>query len=359
MINQIKEKVKNGQRLSVEEGIYLLSEADLMTIGQLANQRRKTVVGDEAYFQYNYNINYTNVCENECRLCAFYKDETRGYTLTPEQITEKVRLAHQHGVNEVHIVGGLNKKLPFSYYVEMMQAIKAIDPNICIQGFTAVEIEFLAQNFGKTSREVLTELQAAGLGTLPGGGAEVFSERVRKEICEKKASAEIWLRVHREAHELGMATNATMLYGHVETLAEIIDHMDRLRRLQDETGGFRAFVPLSFFPANTEISHLANPRGGQFDLRLMATARLFLDNFDHLKSLWMIYGYKGAQVGLDFGADDIGGTYFNEEIVHAAGAETPDSASHDEILELMQRMGRTPVMVDSFYNPIEVMEAAR
>jgi aminodeoxyfutalosine synthase len=269
-----------------------------------------------------------------------------------EQITDSVKEVHAAGVNEVHVVGGLNKKLPYSYYLDMLRGIKSIDPNIHIQGFTTVEIAFFAELAGKTTRETLADFKAAGLDSLPGGGAEVFSPRVRELICEKKLPGKDWLRIAGEAHELGICSNATMLYGHLETDEEIIDHMLQLRDQQDRTGGFRAFVPLAFFRKNTEIDDLARGTSGIYDMKLLATTRVFLDNFPHLKALWMIYGYKACQVGLDYGADDIGGTYYDEEIVHCAGAKTPKSLSKDEICDLIRKMGRTPVEVYSNYEPV-------
>jgi aminodeoxyfutalosine synthase len=349
MLKEISQKVINNERITAAEGLFLLNSNDLNALGQLANIRRQHHVGDQAFYQFNYNINYTNICENECKLCAFYKDEANGYTLSVEAIAAAVKQIYQAGVNEVHIVGGLNKKLPYAYYIEMLQAIKAIDPNIHIQAFTAVEIDYYAKLIDKSTHEVLREFKAAGLDSLPGGGAEIFSPRVRKLICEKKTPAEDWLRITEEAHNLGIGSNATMLYGHLETNEEIIDHMMQLRKLQDKTGGFKAFVPLSFFRHNTEIDEIARGSGGIFDMKMLATARIFLDNFPHLKALWMIYGYKACQAGLDFGADDIGGTYYDEEIVHSAGAKTPKSLTKDEICELIRQMNRQPIEVNSNY----------
>ncbi|MCF6175717.1 MAG: aminofutalosine synthase MqnE [Victivallaceae bacterium] len=353
MLSKISEKVNNNERITPEEALFLLNSNELHLLGQLANTRREYHVGNKAFYQFNYNINYTNICENECKLCAFYKDEANGYTLSVEEITAAVKQIYTAGVNEVHIVGGLNKKLPYSYYIEMLQAIKSIDPAIHIQAFTAVEIDYYAKLVEKPTTEVLQEFKAAGLDSLPGGGAEIFSPRVRKLICDKKTPGEEWLRITEEAHNMGIGSNATMLYGHLETNEEIIDHLVQLRDLQDRTGGFKAFVPLSFFNKNTEIDHIARGSSGIFDMKLMATARIFLDNFPHLKALWMIYGYKACQVGLDYGADDIGGTYYDEEIVHSAGAETPKSLSKDEICELIRKMNRVPVEVNSNYELIE------
>jgi aminodeoxyfutalosine synthase len=352
MLRRIQKTVAARGRITPAEALWLLRDADLMDLAELASLRRRHWVGERAFYQYNFNVNHTNICGNKCKLCAFYRDDAKGYTLTPEAVREAVATVHARGVDEVHVVGGLNDKMPYAYYLDLVKAIKSVSSSIQIQGFTAVEIDFFAKLKGCSSLDVLTEFQAAGLDSLPGGGSEIFSERVRALICENKAPAEVWLRIHEEAHRLGMTSNATMLYGHVETDEEIIDHLDRLRRVQDRTGGFRAFVPLKFFPKNTDLGASGRGSSGVFDSRLLATARIFLDNFQHLKSLWMIYGYKGAQVGLAFGADDIGGTYFDETIVHAAGANTPKSLTESEICGLLQRAGRTPVKVNSCYQGV-------
>ncbi len=352
MLKSIQEIVAARGRITPAQALWLLREADLMDLAELATRRRRQWVGDRAFYQYNFNVNHTNICGNKCKLCAFYRQDGEGYTLTPEAVGEAVANVYARGVDEVHLVGGLNDKMPYAYYLNLVKAIKAVSPTIHIQGFTAVEIDFFAKLKGCPSVDVLTEFKAAGLDSLPGGGSEIFSERVRKLICEAKASAEVWLRIHEEAHKLGMTSNATLLYGHVETDAEIIEHLERLRTVQDRTRGFRAFVPLKFFPQNTQLGIESRGSTGVYDSRLLATARIFLDNFPHLKSLWMIYGYKGAQVGLAFGADDIGGTYFDEYIVHAAGANTPKSLTEAEICGLIQRAGRTPVKVNSCYQGV-------
>ena len=347
----IEKKVLDGVRITPEEAEWMLGNADLPWLAEMASVQRRRRVGDKAFYQFNFNINYTNICENECKLCAFYKlkGEDGGFLFDVDAIRKQIETVHDAGVNEVHIVGGLNRDLPYSYYIDMLKTVKDIDPGIHIQAFTAVEIAFFAELAGKSSLEVLKEFKDAGLDSLPGGGAEIFAKRVRKLICEKKLPGEDWLRIHKEAHSVGITTNATMLYGHVEHNDEIIDHMKRLRDIQDETGGFKAFVPLAFFRENTEFENRVSKRDGFRDMRLMGTARIFLDNFDHLKSMWMIYGYKECQVGLEFGADDIGGTYYDEIIVHAAGAETPRSLTKQEICTLIERCGRTPIQVNSNY----------
>lgn len=353
MKDTITRKILDDERISEEEAVWLLGCNDIPWLGEMASIRRRSRVGENAFYQFNFNINYTNVCENECKLCAFYKDEKGGFTLETRQIAESVRKVHAAGVNEVHIVGGLNRKIPYGYYLDMLRTIKSVDAGIHIQAFTAVEIAFFAEISGKSSIDVLKEFKAAGLGSLPGGGAEIFSSRARSLLCEKKLPAEGWLRIHEEAHSLGLSTNATMLYGHIETPEEIVDHMSRLRKLQDRTHGIKAFVPLAFFTGNTELGRNIRERDGFMDMRVLSTARMFLDNIDHLKSMWMIYGYKECQVGLDFGADDIGGTYYDEIIVHSAGAKTPKSLTRDEICDLIIKMGRTPIQVNSNYETLE------
>lgn len=353
--HQLEKQIQGGGRLTFEQALWCLTEAPLMELGELATLARRRAVGDHAFYQCNLNVNYTNICENECRLCAFYRSEQDGYLRTPEAIADSVRLARADGVNEVHIVGGLNRSLPLGYYLETLRLIKAVDPAIHIQGFTAVEIAFIAEVAGQSSQATLGQLHAAGLDSLPGGGAEIFAPRIRREICARKILAGDWLRIHQEAHAIGMSTNATMLYGHIETPEEVVDHLAQLRRLQDRSGGFQAFVPLAFFPQNTRIEQPAMHRDGMLDMRMVATGRLFLDNVPHVKSLWMIYGYKLCQVGLEFGADDIGGTYYDEEIVHAAGAATPKSLTREEIETLVRRAGRIPVMVNSDYRAVETI----
>jgi aminodeoxyfutalosine synthase len=356
MEEKIRKKIEVGKRIMEREALWLFENKDLMFLAELATMRRRYHVGEDAFYQYNFNINHTNICENKCSLCAFYRDEEQGYTLSLDEIESNVRAAYSKGVNEVHIVGGLNKKLPLSYFIEMLERIKRIDPLIHIQAFTPVEIDFFARISNLSTREVLDVLRTAGLDTLPGGGAEIFSERVRALICTEKISGDEWLRINKEAHSLGIESNATMLYGHIETAEEIIDHMARLRLLQDETKGFHAFVPLAFFANNTKIEGVRHETLGVLDMRIIAISRIFLDNFPHIKSMWMIYGYKACQVGLAFGADDIGGTYFDELIVHEAGAQTPRSLTETEICTLIRGMGRVPLRVTSRYAPAQGKE---
>lgn len=352
-VEQLTQRIKQGQRITDEDALWLLTEADLALLGELATYRRNVKVGDRVYYQHNLNLNHTNVCKNECELCAYYRERDQGYTLSVSQVAREVRQAAVKGVKEVHIVGGLNEALDFGYYLDLMRAVKEVDPEIFIQAFTAVEIDFMVEQSGLPLRELLTQLKTAGLGSLPGGGAEIFDTAVRDRICAAKIDGTRWLEVMEVAHDVGIPSNATMLYGHIETPQQVIDHMARLRTLQDRTGGFFAFVPLSFFSKNTGFSHLRRQTWGTYDMRIIALARLYLDNFPHVKSLWMTLGYKGCQVGLEYGADDIGATYYSEEIVHSAGAETPRCVSEEELRELALRVGRTPTEVYSNYVPVQ------
>lgn len=349
---EVTRKVKDGHRISDEDALWLLTQADLCLLGELATARRAEKVGDRVYYQHNLNLNHTNVCRNECNLCAYFRTREEGYTLSVAEVARRVRHAADKGVKEVHIVGGLNEALEFGYYLDMMRAVKEVDPQIFIQAFTAVEIDFMAEQAGLSEREILQQLKDAGLGSLPGGGAEVFSGAVRSRICPHKIDGPRWLEVMETAHQVGVPSNATMLYGHVEKPEEIVDHLARLRTLQDRTGGFFAFVPLSFFSSNTGLPHIRKETLGEYDMRIIALARLYLDNFPHVKSLWMTLGYKGCQAGLEFGADDIGATYYDEEIVHSAGAQTPRSVSEEELVQLARKVGRTPVEVYSNYVPV-------
>ncbi|WP_088553260.1 aminofutalosine synthase MqnE [Calderihabitans maritimus] len=354
-LEDIRRKVEEGVRLSREDGIRLMKSDDLLSIGFLADMVRRRKNGDRVYFIVNRHINHTNICVNRCKLCAFGvdKEDPRAYLLSLEEIEEKAAEVKDQGVSEIHIVGGLHPDLPFDYYLEMLKRVKQVLPEVHIQAFTAVEIDYFAQITGLTIREVLVRLKEAGLGSLPGGGAEVFSDRVRRLICEKKISGDRWLDVMRTAHSLGIRTNATMLYGHLETAEERIDHLLRLRELQDETGGFQAFIPLAFHPHNTALESQGLRRTTGFDdLKVLAVARLMLDNFDHIKAFWIMIGPKLAQVSLAFGVDDIDGTVVEEKITHAAGADTDQAISREELIYLIKSAGRIPVQRDTLYNVV-------
>lgn len=348
-------KVKAGERLSREEGLRLFESNDLLTIGYLADMVRRRKNGDNVYFINNRHINPTNVCVNRCKLCAFGvdKEDAKAYVMTLEQIEEKVWESAKSNPSEIHIVGGMHPDIPFDFQVEMLKRVRRILPDTHIQAFTAVEIDYFAQQTQKNVCEVLTVLMDAGLGSLPGGGAEIFSPRVRERICEKKISGERWLEVHGEAHKLGLKTNATMLYGHIENIEERVDHLVRLREQQDRTGGFQAFIPLAFHPKNTGLENTGLSRTtGYEDLKCLAIARLMLDNFDHIKAFWIMIGPKLAQVSLAFGVDDIDGTVVEEKITHAAGADAGQALTRSELVSMIRAAGRVPLERDTLYNVI-------
>lgn len=351
-IKDIIDKVHRGERLSAEDGIRLYQCNDLLTIGCLANIVRKRKNGNNAYFIVNRHINHTNICEIRCKLCAFGRDadHPKAYVLSLDEVEQKARSCREK-ISEIHIVGGLHPELKLDYYVEMLQRVRKALPGVIIQSFTAVEVDYLAQLHNMTLEEVLKSLMDAGLDSLPGGGAEIFSPRVRSIICEKKISGERWLEVHKTAHKSGMRTNATMLYGHVETMEERIEHMISLRSAQDETGGFLTFIPLSFHPKNTELENMKLTRTtGYDDLKTYAISRLMLDNFDHIKAYWILIGPKLAQVSLSFGVDDLDGTVVEENIAHDAGADTEQYLSKQKLVQMIKAAGRYPVERDTLYN---------
>ena len=353
-IRAIRDKVEAGQRLSFEDGLALDASNDLFAIGSMANQVRERLNGNFGYYNVNTHINPTNVCVYKCDFCAFRADldDPRGYVMNRDQILERAKSAHDRGATELHIVGGLHHKLPFDYYVDLIRWIKADYPELHIKAYTGVEVEFFAKISRLTIRQVLEKLVDAGLGSLPGGGAEIFHPEVREKVCGAKASTETWLEVHRTAHQLGLHSNATMLYGHIDRGEHRIDHLIRLRELQDETGGFQTFIPLAFHPDNSRMDEIPKP-SGVMDLKTMAISRLMLDNFPHIKAYWVMLGIKTAQVALNFGADDLDGTVVHETIYHEAGAETPQEITVNEIRRLIAEAGRIPVERDTLYHRVE------
>ncbi|WP_338835410.1 aminofutalosine synthase MqnE [Neomoorella thermoacetica] len=346
-------RVYAGERLTREDGIRLWESQDLLGIGYLADLARQRTCGDTVYFINNAHINYTNICQNLCDLCAFGRQTgTPGaYTLTLAEIEAKARAAAAAGVTEIHIVGGLNPELPYDYYLELIRTVRRAAPGACIQAFDAVEIDFIASRAGRPVADVLQELRQAGLDSLPGGGAEVFAPEVRRRLCAKKIDGQRWLQIHETAHRLGIPTNATMLYGHLETAADRVDHLLALRELQDRTGGFLAFIPLAFHPANTAFSNLPGTTGVD-DLKMLAISRLLLDNFRHIKAFWIMIGPKLAQVALHFGVNDLDGTVREEHIFHDAGAETPQYQPAESFLQSIRAAGRIPVERDTLYREI-------
>jgi aminodeoxyfutalosine synthase len=350
----IHEKVVAGRRLSREDGLRLFESQDLLTIGFLANLVRQRLHGQQTYWVYNQHINYSNICINGCRFCAFSRSlgEEGGFSLTVDQIAHKVRERLHEPITEIHVVGGCHPDLPFSYYLDLVRTIKEMRPEATVKAFTAVEVAHLAQKEGITIAEVLLALKEAGVKALPGGGAEVFSNRVRQLLCPEKLSSNGWLEVAKEAHQLGMRSNATLLYGHLETAAERVDHILALRKAQDETGGFITFIPLAFQSANITISDL-QPRTGFADLKTIALSRLLLDNFAHIKAYWIMLGVKMAQVALYFGADDLDGTVMEERIGHMAGASSAEALTSEELQTLIRAAGYEPVQRDTFFRPVQ------
>ncbi len=353
-LGRIAEKVVSGERLSFDDGVALYRSPDLLAVGGLANLDRERRHGDLAYYVVNQHINHTNICVGGCRFCAFgrAKGAEDAYLLTLEEIEERVREKLDRRITEIHIVGGLTRIMPWSYYPEMLRRIKAIRPDIHLKAFTMVELDYLAREVAcRPLPEVIAQLREAGLDSCPGGGAEVFAERVHQEIYKGKIGGEEWLATARAAHRCGLKTNATMLYGHVETVEEKVDHLIRLRDLQDETRGFVTFIPLAFHPANTQLDHLPETTGDA-DLRNVAVSRLMLDNFDHIKAYWIMITPRVSQAAMHFGADDFDGTVDDEEIVHDAGATTPMYLPVQELIRHIRQAGRVPVERDTLFNVI-------
>lgn len=350
----VHDKVMEGRRLDFDDGVRLFRSRALMAAGALANVVRERKNGNAAYFVRNMHLNPTNVCTVDCKFCGFYRPYRRkeeGWSWDLDHALGEVRKGLDDAITEVHIVGGHNPDYPYSYYLDLVRGIHAIDPALHVKAFTCAEYDFFAKRFKKDVDEVLSDFKAAGVNSLPGGGAEVLVERVRRELYPKKISAERWLEIARKAHEHGLRSNATLLYGHVETLEERVEHFCRLRALQDATGGFMCLIPLAFHPENTELSHLPGPTGFD-DLMTIAVARLMLDNFDHVKAYWIMISPRIAQVGLTMGADDIDGTIVEEKIVHMAGAKTPVGLSVERLCRLIRDAGREPVQRDSVYNVV-------
>lgn len=353
-------KVEAGERLDFADGVRLFRSHDLLTIGQMAdlvNRRRNG--GRYVYFNQNRHINPTNVCAFHCNFCSFARpreDSPGAYTWTPEEIVERIRPDVHPRVTEFHIVGGLHPRLGFDYYENILRALKAAYPWVHLKAFTAVEIDFFAQLTGLDHETILRRLIDAGLGSLPGGGAEIFHPDIRRRICPEKADAETWLRIHRTAHRLGLRTNATMLYGHIEGYEHRVDHLLRLRALQDETGGFQTFIPLRYHPENNNLGRHLDWTTAHDTLKTLAISRILLDNFPHIKAYWVMLTPPIAQLALHFGADDIDGTVVEEKIYHEAGATTEESLDKFDLLRLIKAAGKIPVERDTLYNIIEIYD---
>jgi len=360
-LDGIAEKIRTGQRLDSADGVALYRTPDLTALGYLANQVREARSGDCTYFVRNLHVNYTNICNKLCKFCSFYSapnsEDGRGYVLSPEDAAQRVAKYRDETIREIHMVAGINPKLPYQYYLDLLRAVKAARPDAQLKAFTMIELAQIARVARKPLAEVLPELVAAGLAAVPGGGAEVFSDRVHEELFRAKLDNEGWFDVARTVHRAGIPSNATMLYGHIETVDEKVEHLLHIRRLQDETGGFMCFVPLAFDPSRTELSQLP-PTTGYQNLREIAVARLLLDNFPHIKAFWIMITPQVAQLSLWYGADDLDGTVSHYEITHALG-----SASHrqvlsvDALIELIAEAGRTPVERDALYGVIEAPSA--
>jgi aminodeoxyfutalosine synthase len=350
MLKVISDRIKGGGRLSYEEAVGLFKNDDIFGIGRVAAEAAERKNGKKAYFIVNRHINPTNICVNRCKFCAFSrsKDEEGSFELTIDQILE--RLSAVHGFSEVHIVGGLHPDWPFEHYITMISAIRQKFPLLNIKAFTAVEIDYFSRISGLGLEEVLTKLKDSGLQIMPGGGAEIFAEGIRNQLCPEKISGERWREVMEVAHHVGIKTNATMLYGHLETFEDRVDHLFKLRDLQDKTGGFQAFISLAYHPKNTEIGGFYS--SGIDDLKTIAMSRLILDNFDHIKAYWIMLGEKISQTALLFGADDLDGTIVEEKITHMAGAMTGEGMTREDLIYLIKKAGKTAVERDGLYNEI-------
>lgn len=352
-LRPIAEKALAAKRLDEADGLTLFTTPDLAGLCALANHVKERITGNRAFYINNQHINYSNICVDDCKFCAFGKKPSQdgAYEFSLDEVFARADQAAHRGARELHIVGGLHPTLPYSYYTDMLRGLKSRHPQIHLKCFTAVEIDFLASLYGRDVRETLEDLRSAGLDSMPGGGSEMFSERVRQILCPNKITPERWLEIHRIAHRLGIRSTCTMLFGHVEKPEERVDHILRLRALQDETRGFTAFVPLAFHPENTAFAHLPGP-GGQDMLRTIAAGRLLFDNIEHVKVYWIMFTLPLAQVGLRCGADDLDGTVVEERVYHMAGAATPQGVEESDLCRMILDAGRTPVRRDSLYQEI-------
>ena len=352
-LGEIAEKVLASERLSREDGVTLYNCPEIHVVGELANHVRERLHGDLAYFNVNQHINYTNICNKLCRFCAFQRlpGQEGAYVMSPEVVAQKITEQLEQPVTEVHMVAGIYPKLPYEYYLDIVRAAKKARPSIHVKAFTMIELMQIARRAKKPLSEVLPELIEAGLGSCPGGGAEIFADRVHQEGYHLKNTGDQWLDTARIVHEAGLRTNCTMLHGHIETIEERVDHLDRLRLLQDETGGLQTYIPLSFHPENTEWAHLPGPTAID-ELRELAVGRLMLDNIPHIKAYWIMLEIPIAQLALSYGADDVDGTVVEERIYHDAGAVTPQEVKRRELMQWIQDAGRVPVERDTLYRVV-------
>jgi len=353
----IREKVLSGDRLTYEDGVRLFQTPHLGLVGTLANHVRERLHGDRAFFVRNQHINYTNICCKRCRFCSFYarKGGPEPYTLTPEQVSQRVRRFCGAPITEIHIVGGVNPALPFDYYLQILRAAREARPEATIKAFTMIELEAIAASCGRPLPDVIRQLRDAGLGEVPGGGVEVLSERIHTQLFGRKLNPRQWLDTARTVHLAGVKSNASLLYGHVESVEERVEHFVQLRKLQDETGGFLAFIPLAFHAEGTELPEIP-PTPGTLDLKMTAVARLMLDNFPHIKTFWVMTGPDVAQAALWYGADDLDGTVMEYEITRDDTGGTRQALTRDRLVALIRQAGREPVERDSFYSPVEAAE---
>jgi len=356
-LRDIYEKVVAGTRISDEDALRLLESKDLNAVGAIADFARQRKVGNRASYIVNRYINYSNYCILSCQFCSFSrkKRDADGFELTVPQIVAKAKEAQSIGITELHIVGGLHPSLPFSYYTDMLHSLKALEPKLQLKCFTAIEILHLAWLAKKTVEETLRELKAAGLDSLTGGGAEIFRKEVRQQIAKGKESGEEYLDVHRTWHKLGGRSTCTMLFGHVESLPDRVDHLRQIRALQEETHGFVGFIPLAYQPDGNRIP-VDHPPTGFDSLRTIAVSRIYLDNFAHITAYWVGLGTKLAQVALNYGADDIHGTIIEEHIFHMAGAKSPQAQKEADMVKAIREVGRTPVQRNTFYEAIKVWD---
>ena len=353
-LSDIAEKLASRERLTFDDGVRLFNAPDHLAVGWLANRERERRHGGRTYFNHNLRLEATNVCEASCLFCSFARlrpGDAGAHTMSVEQVLAKLRQRAHEPLTEIHIVNGLHPGLPFDYYKDLLRGLKAIRPDVHLKCFTAVEIAFFADLYGMTDEQVLVELGQAGLDSLPGGGAEIFAERVRRKICHDKCDGDRYLAIHRTAHRLGMRTNITMLYGHIETMEERVDHLVRIRALQDDTHGVQAFIPLAFHPDNNQMRKLPAPTAAD-TLRVHAVARLMCDNIAHVKAFWIATGVEVAQTALWFGVDDLDGTVQEEKIYHMAGARTPEAMTTRQLERLVRAAGRDPVERDTLYNVV-------
>jgi aminodeoxyfutalosine synthase len=358
-LRPIHEKVIARERLSDDDALALYRTGDILAVGWMANYVRERMHGDRTYFNVNRHLNPTNVCVAACRLCAFgrKKDSPGSYTMALEEAFETAASGYSEAVTEFHIVGGLHPDLPFQYFLDLISGLKQRFPQVHLKAFTMVEVAYLAKRAKLSIGETLAQLKGAGVDSLPGGGAEIFADRVRHIICDHKIDGDQWLDTARLAHEMGLKSNATMLYGHVENDEDRVDHLLKLRALQDQTGGFQTFIPLAFHPDNTALQHLPRTTG-MTDIKQIAVSRLVLDNFPHIKAYWQMMTAKIAQIALRFGADDIDGTVIEEKIYHDAGATTPQGMRREELMRLIREAGREPVERDTLYRPVTRTETS-